>query len=62
MLSGADLSIEAVTRLGEMPYVPRGAAHRPVNTSENESLRLIFDRNAPVEFAAEVELASRIDC
>ena len=55
MLSGADLSIEAVTRLGEMSYVPPGTAHRPVNTSENESLRLIFDRNAPVEFAAEVE-------
>ena len=62
MLSGHDLSIEAEIRPGDMIYIPPGAAHQPVNTSDDEPLRLIVARNTPVELVVEMEEAGRQDC
>lgn len=62
MLSGDDLSVEAEIGPGDMIYIPPGAAHQPVNTSENEPLRLIVARNTPVELVVEMEGAGRTDC
>ncbi len=62
MLSGADLSTEAEISPGDMIYIPPGAAHQPVNTSESEPLRLIVARNTPVELVVEMEGAGRTDC
>ena len=62
MLSGPDLEIEALIGPGDMIYIPPGAAHQPVNTSESQPLRLIVARNTPVELVVEMDGKGRTDC
>lgn len=62
MLSGHDLEIEAAIGPGDMIYIPPGAAHQPVNTSDREPLRLIVARNTPVELVVEMDGKGRTDC
>ncbi len=62
MLSGGDLSTETEIGPGDMIYIPPGAAHQPVNTSDTEPMRLIVARNTPVELVVELEGIGRKDC
>ncbi|MXW28436.1 MAG: cupin domain-containing protein [Chloroflexi bacterium] len=62
MLSGHDLEIEEVIGPGDMIYIPPGAAHQPVNTSDDQPLRLIVARNTPVELVVEMNGKGRTDC
>ena len=62
MLSGHDLETEVPIGPGDMIYIPPEAAHQPVNTSEDEPLRLIVARNTPVELVVEMEGKGRTDC
>ena len=62
MLSGEDLATEAAIGPGDMIYIPPGAAHQPVNTSETELLRLIVARNTPVELVVDMDGMGRTDC
>ena len=45
-----------------MIYIPPGAAHQPVNTSDDQPLRLIVARNTPVELVVEMNGKGRTDC
>ena len=62
MLSGDGLSTEVVIGPGDMIYIPPGAAHQPVNTSDIEPLRLIVARNTRVELVVEMGDVGRKDC
>ena len=62
MLTGDDLSIEEEIGPGDMIYIPPGAAHQPVNTSDIEPLRLVVARNTPVELVVELDGVGREDC
>ena len=62
MLTGDDLSVEEEIGPGDMIYIPEGAAHQPVNTSDTESLKLVVARNKPVELVVELDCVGRKDC
>lgn len=62
MLTGDDLSVEEEIGPGDMIYIPPGAAHQPLNTSDEESLRLVVARNTPVELVVELDGVGREDC
>ena len=62
MLTGDDLSVEEEIGPGDMIYIPPGAAHQPLNTSDTESLRLVVARNTPVELVVELDGVGREDC
>jgi uncharacterized RmlC-like cupin family protein len=62
MLTGDDLSVEEEIGPGDMIYIPPGAAHQPLNTSDSELLRLIVARNTPVELVVELDGVGRKDC
>ena len=53
---------EGLMLSGHMIYIPPGAAHQPVNTSDSEPLRLIVARNTPVELVVEMDGKGRTDC
>jgi uncharacterized RmlC-like cupin family protein len=61
-LTGADLDVENRIGPGDFIYVPAGAAHQPVNLSEDENLVLIVARNTPVERVVELPGRGRQDC
>ena len=58
-LTGDDLSERNEIAAGDFIYVPDGAAHQPVNTSDSEPLVLIVARNTPVELVVELDAAGR---
>ena len=62
LLTGDDLSVEKEIGPGDMIYIPPGAAHQPLNTSDSEPLRLIVARNRPVELVVELDGVGRKDC
>ncbi len=62
MLTGYDLSVEEEIGPGDMIYIPPGAAHQPLNTSDSEYLRLLVARNRPVELVVELDGVGRKDC
>ena len=62
MLTGDDLSVEEEIGPGDMIYIPEGAAHQPVNTSDTDSLKLVVARNKPVELVVELDGVGRKDC
>ena len=62
MLTGDDLSVEEEIGPGDMIYIPPGAAHQPLNTSDSKPLKLVVARNTPVELVVELDGVGREDC
>jgi uncharacterized RmlC-like cupin family protein len=54
-LSGPELDKEKSINAGDFIFVPPGANHQPVNTSDTDDLVLIVARNASVEIVVELE-------
>ena len=60
-LHGKNLEIDAKISEGDFIFVPDGALHQPVNTSDKD-LILIVARNTPVEIVEEKPNLGRKDC
>jgi len=61
-LSGEELEKEVLISKGDFIFVPPGANHQPVNTSDIDDLVLIVARNAPTEIVVELGGLGRKDC
>ncbi|NQW17228.1 MAG: cupin domain-containing protein [Chloroflexi bacterium] len=61
-LTGADLEVSNPISAGDFIYVPAGAPHQPVNTTDDEDLVLIVARNTAVEIVVDMPSAGRQDC
>jgi len=61
-LTGEELDKEVSISKGDFIFVPAGANHQPVNTSDTDDLVLIVARNAPTEIVVELDGLGRKDC
>ena len=61
-LLGEELDKGVSISKGDFIFVPAGANHQPVNTSDTDDLVLIVARNAPTEIVVELDGLGRKDC
>jgi uncharacterized RmlC-like cupin family protein len=61
-LSQEKLDKQVPISKGDFIFVPPGANHQPVNTSDIDDLVLIVARNAPTEIVVQLDGLGRKDC
>jgi len=61
-LSQEKLDKQVPISKGDFIFVPPGANHQPVNTSDTDDLVLIVARNAPTEIVVQLDGLGRKDC